>query len=168
MATADPVVGVMVKVPSPIAPPTGSSAAEVVDWALASAVMDRLNAVGCVPPMAVAVTALELVDVAVTALNAVTLASWEAASDKVETSDLIWPKAEILACISLALVCRPVRGCFSTATSWATILLTSRPLPIPGEVIVAIANSLKIYGPSQIIICRKNLASQRKTGANAA
>ena len=61
------------KVPAPSAPPTGSSAADAVAWALArfSTVTEKL--VGAVPPMAVADTVLDFDELAETALNVVRL-----------------------------------------------------------------------------------------------
>jgi hypothetical protein len=47
------------------------------------------------------------------------------------------PYSEIVLWIVVCFVCSALSGCFSIAISWVTIELTSRPLPIPGELIVA-------------------------------
>jgi hypothetical protein len=64
-------------------------------------------------------------------------ASLAARSRRVETALLILPYSETVLWIVVALVCSAVSGCFSIAISWVTIELTSRPLPMPAELIVA-------------------------------
>jgi hypothetical protein len=60
-----------------------------------------------------------------------------ARSFSVETALLILPYSETVLWIVVALVWSAVSGCCSIAISWVTIELTSRPLPMPAELIVA-------------------------------
>jgi len=91
--------------------------------------------------MAEAATAASFDEEAVTAFQVVKLLSVLAALDKEDTSDLIWPKADILVLTVAALTCKLDKGCFSIATNCDTMDLTSSPLPMPVEEIVAIMNS---------------------------
>jgi hypothetical protein len=129
-------------VPAPSAPPTGSKAADAVACALARLWTSTLNVVGKVPPTAVAVTYLVSEDVVATPFQPVTLVSLPAASCNVETSDLIWPNAEILVLTVAACSLSVSRGRFSRATNWEMMLLTSNPfVPTPGDEMVAIQTS---------------------------
>ena len=101
-----------------------------------------LNEVGKVPPTALAETYLESDEVVLTPFQPVTLVSLLAASCRVDTSDLICPKADILVLTVAAWSLRVSRGRFSSATSWEMMLLTSSPLvPTPGDEMVAIQTS---------------------------
>ena len=70
----------------------------------------------------------------------VVLASLAARSRRVEMALLILPYSETVLWIVVALVCNAVSGWRSIAISWVTIELTSRPLPIPAELTVAMGN----------------------------
>jgi hypothetical protein len=109
---------------------------------LASPVTWKVNALEDVPPTADAVTAAVLEDVADTEFQVVRLLSVPVAVDSAETSDLICPKAEILVLMTALSVCSFVSGLCSRATNCDTMDLTSSPLPMPCDVMVAIANSL--------------------------
>lgn len=95
MDTGAPLPTVKLRVPSPMAVPFVKPA-DAVDLAAASVCTATLNDVGCVPPMALTLTAALSDDVAETALQPVTLVSLLTVSDKVETKDLSCPNAEIL------------------------------------------------------------------------
>ena len=67
--------------------------------------------------MADAVTALLLVDEVATAFQVVRLFSALAASDSGDTSDLIWPNAEIFVWMVAVLTSSALSGAFSSATN---------------------------------------------------
>ena len=104
-------------VPAPKPPPTGNNAAEAVACALAKPCTSTLNEVGKVPPIAEALTNLLSDEAVETAFHPVTLVSLPAASDNVDTSDLIWPNAEILVCTVAACSFSVSSGRFSKATN---------------------------------------------------
>src|SRR5689334_7025992 len=54
-------------------------------------------------------------------------------------ADFSWPYADSCVCIVALAVCSLARGCLSTAISWLTMPLTSRPLPMPADEMVAVA-----------------------------
>ena len=56
----------------------------------------------------------------------------------------IWPNAESSVCIVAAVVCRRVSGWRSTAISWVTMELTSRPLPTPADEIVPVVGVMVV------------------------
>ena len=70
------------------------------------------------------------------------LASFEARSRIVEIALLILPYSETVLWIVVAFVCSAVSGCCSIAISWVMIELTSRPLPMPAELIVAMRDDV--------------------------
>ena len=87
-------------------------------------------------PLLAAATAV-LLELVVVWPQVVVLASLEARSRIVEIALLILPYSETVLWIVVAFVCSAVSGCCSIAISWVMIELTSRPLPMPAELIVA-------------------------------
>ena len=55
---------------------------------------------------------------------------------------MILPYSETVLWIAVALVCSAVSGRCSIAISWVTMELTSRPLPMPAELIVPVPDVL--------------------------
>ena len=91
-----------------------------------------------------ALTAVGSLELAFESENESALKSGLAASCSAETSDCIWPNAESSVCIVAAVVCRRVSGWRSTAISWVTIELTSRPLPTPADEIVPVVGVMVV------------------------
>jgi hypothetical protein len=75
-------------------------------------------------------------------------ASLAAASRSVDTALLILPYSETVVWIAVAFVCSAASGCRSMAISWLTIEFTSRPLPMPAELIVAMGQA-SCYAPTR-------------------
>ena len=97
-------------VPAPMAPSTGNKATDAVAWACASLSTLTAKLLAVVPPIALAATALLLEDVALTALYVVRLFRLDAASERVEISDLTWAKAEMRLCTVAACTCSLLKG----------------------------------------------------------
>ena len=112
-----------------------------MDWVLARVSTSTLKLDAAVPPKAVAVTAEVLDDVAVTAFQVVRLLSELAALASVENIDLNSPKAEILVSTVVPASLSLSNGFCSSATSCDTIDLTSSPLPMPTDEMLAMMNS---------------------------
>ena len=124
----------MRSVPAPGIVVAGTAVPVAIVWTLASAWTSTVYE-----------PAAELLVVAETAVldelvtvwpQVVELASLLARSRRVETALLILPYSDTVVWIAVALVSSAVSGCLSIAISCETIELTSRPLPMPAELIV--------------------------------
>ena len=134
----------MWSVPAPGVVVAGTAVPVAIVWTLASSCTSTVYE-----------PAAELLVVAETAVldelvtvwpQVVELASLLARSRSVETALLILPYSETVVWIVVALVWSAVSGCCSIAISWVTIELTSRPLPMPAELIAPMPAELVVMG----------------------
>jgi hypothetical protein len=107
-----------------------------MDWAAESVVTETEYVPGSALADEPALTAVRSVEAAVVALKVSALKSGPAASRNADTADWSWPKTESWVCSAFEADCSFLKGACSTAINFVTMLLTSRPLPIPAEEIV--------------------------------